>query len=1006
MLADQHRPKGERRHLTILFSDLVGSTRLSEEMDPEDFRDLVMMSRELCCASVTACGGKVGKFMGDGILAYFGYPEALERAEQHAVNAGLDMIRKMRSATWPDGLELQLRVGIHAGLVIVGDMGAPGEHLEMEAIMGAAANVASRVQTCAAPDTVVISSDVEKAVAGQFRVTSLGRKHLKGMREPMEIFEVQEALSSSAQVERLTGAVPRRLVGREAESALLERRWTEAAGGQARAVAIFGEAGIGKSRLVAELKNLVERSGAPLLELQGTPYQINTPFFPWIEWLRALVAGRGREDAEEGLEALLSECGVDDPLGPLLLGEMLGVPGSSEKLQPSLAPEGRKPRLLRVLTGLAAGRARGGPMLIFCNDAHWLDGSTLEWMRQCAADLPPRSLLVLTSRPGLEPPPAPLEVLELKSLSPEAAADLAREVAGGRALPREVLDYIATSAAGVPFFIEELTHHLIHSDALKEHPTHYELLSWTREHETPRALSELLLARLDRLGAAKKTAQICAVVGGAQSAGLIAELDGGMTPAEVERDLEHLVRGGILLREADGRSCSFRHALLQTVVYGSLLKSTRGRYHQRVAELLAAGEAAHQDAALMAEHFTLAGMPDRAVPLWLEAATTAVRRSAYMEAIALAGRGLELLGQLGNPAALREAEVILTNVMGTAFMATRGLGSPEAAAAFARAKDLLDDVTNPLVQFPVLWGLWVSRLMTGDLSAARIFADRMVALGASAGVPAISVEGLWTSGVVIFWQGEIAEARRRMEEAVRLYQPEHHATAHLLGQDPAVAARVYLGQVLCFSGEVGEAQRVVEEGLAMARELRHPHSIAWALGGVTMQCLVRGDAAATLALGEEALSYCMEHAHHFWLFSTMVMVGWAKVHAGRVEEGLQQAREGIAAYQRTGSRLVVSVFCSIVADACMTAGLLTEAAEWVARGLKLAEENTEYATMPALLMQQGQLLLMQGPQHAPEAIGKLQAARDLAASQGSHFRQQQAEGALTMIAAAAAAAPA
>ena len=249
----------------------------------------------------------------------------------------------------------------------------------------------------------------------------------------------------------------------------------------------------------------------------------------------------------------------------------------------------------------------------------------------------------------------------------------------------------------------------------------------------------------------------------------------------------------------------------------------------------------------------------------------------------------------------------------------------------------------------------------------------------------------------------VTEARRRMKEAVRLYQPEHHATAHLLGQDPAVAARVYLAQVLCFSGEVGEAQRVVEEALAMARELRHPHSIAWALGGVTMQCLVRGDAAATLAHGEGALAYCMEQAHHFWLFSTMVMVGWAKVHAGRIEEGLQQAREGIAAYERTGARLVVSVFCSIVADACTKAGLLTEAAGWVERGLKLAEENTEYATMPALLLQQGQLLLLQGPQHAPEAICKLQAARDLAASQGCHFRRQQAEDALAMIAAAVAA---
>ena len=998
--------------LSLLFSDLAGSAALATVLDAEDLREVYQQTREIAFAAVEKYGGRVKGFMGDGILAYFGFPTALERGAQAAVNAGLEMVREVGLRRWPlaenAGLVVQMRVGIHTGEVVVGDMGQSGGAHEPDAIVGAAPIIASRLQGVAAPNSVAISRATYDLIEGQFQCREYPATVLKGVPEPVPYFEVLSQGGVKTQVERMMTRPSRPLVGRSAELERLQSAWRSACASAHPGVWVKGDAGIGKSRLMAELKSTLRAGeGSTVWEFQCSPYHANTSWFAVADTLRHQVCDFADDDTDDQrlgkLRCALDRARLSEPVNGWLLADLLGLPFPEDELAATLAPEARKRQLTELLASLFPALSAGRPALYEFNDAHWMDASTAEWLAILRQHLSGGGLVAITSRPEaptVEPFIAGMEVIALTGLSDGEVEALARSVAGGRILPREVVMHIARTCSGVPLFVEEMTTVQLLSGELVEQDTHYSLQQWSPARRLPFNLRDLLQSRLDQIGAGdREVAQVCAVIGSDVTPRFAAAVLGEPATERTEAALERLADAGFFLRDPDGESYSIRHALIQNAAYESMLKAARTRFHRRVAELLQedAVDGFRAPPELIAEHFTQAGLLDVAAPRWLQSAQHALRRSAVAEAIALARRGLAVLAEIEYPPSLRDVHVSLVTTLGTALVASKGFASVEAAAAFKEAESLLVTVDDPPKLFPALWGQCITHLMRGQLDPALEYATRMIEIGRVVPGGSLLIEALWTRGAVLFWLGRLDEAEAHLTEAVGMYRPEHHANAHLFGQDPGVAARVYLMQLRAFRLQAREATECARECLELARRLRHPHSLAWAMAGGAMVRLLFGDVDGTLEDGPRTIEYCMQQQHPFWLSATKMMTGWALTQKGRIAEGVTMVREGFALYEMLGTSLISPVFCALLADCCSTAGDPIEAASWAARGRDMAERNNEQLSLPIVLITDGQLMQRAGGADSSRVESCYREALACARGQGALLREIQAAALLAQL---------
>ena len=1005
-------PKGERRLLSLLFSDLVGSMELAGALDPEDLREVYRETREIAFAAVEKFGGRVKDYIGDGVVAYFGYPTALERGAQAAVNAALEMVGEVARRAWPvaerAGCRVRMRVGVHTGEVVVGPIGDAGGAHEPEAVVGSAPILAHRAQCSAPSNSVAITGDTHRLVAGQFRFRALAPIVLPGSAAPVPLHEVLAPEPVREQVERIATRPLRPLVGRAGEYYRLLAAWRLASEGCHRGVCLEGEAGIGKSRLMVELKSrLREEPRARVWEFQCSPYHTATPYFAVKEVLREKVCyfteGETGAARVSKLAELLRLHGFADPRDLWLLAELLGLPYPEAELSAALAPEARKRALVELLAALFAALAEGAPALYEFNDAHWMDASTAEWLAYFRTRAAARSLFAVTTRPDAPGLAAAVEGMEKIALAGLADADverLARSVAGGRILPHEVVSHIARTSAGVPLFVEELTAALLASGAMEEREHHYELRDWNPARQPPFSLRDLLQGRLDRLAPGDRAvAHLCAAIGTEVTPRIVSRVLDGTSEEGAAQAMQRLADAGILERNPGRQSYEMRHALIRNAAYETVLKSSRARYHLRVAEMLLAGEFDGVQAApsLVAEHYTLAGMLEPAAPLWLVAAQQALRHSAHGEATALARRGLEVVAQAGQPLALREVQIFLCTTLGMALVASKGFASPEAAVVFKEAERLLAGVEDPTRLFPAMWGLCITHLMRGELDPALDYATRMLAIGRVVPGGALLIEALWMRGAVLFWLGRLDEAESHLIEAVRTYRPEHHANAHIFGQDPGVAARVYLMQLLSFRLRPDEAAACAGECLTLAESLRHPHSLAWAMASATMVKLHLGDVAGTLESGQRAAEHCMKQEHPFWLSAMKMLTGWAAMRQGRAAEGLRIARDGFALYEQLGTSLICPFFCAILAECCAAAGDAAEAAAWVGRGKEMVDKNNEQLSKPGVLLMAGQLAQRAGPAHFAEAESYYREALVCARGQGSRLPAAHASAALASL---------
>ena len=725
-----------------MFVDLVGSTALSARLDPEEMRKVLRAYQDTVAGEISRYEGHVAKFMGDGVLAYFGWPIAHEDDAERAARAGLAVTRSVAALQSPDGQTLAARIGIATGLVVIGDLVGSGEALERD-VIGETPNLAARLQALAEPGQVVIAESTYRLLGRLFDVEDLGRRRLAGFGEPLRVLRVLGQSAAEDRFEALhgTGLVP--LVGREQELALLLDRWERVGDGEGQVVLLSGEPGIGKSRLVRALRERLARETYTPLSHFCSPFHQTSPLYPVIDLLER-GAGFARDDGPleklDKLEALIAAATRDVAGAAPLLAALLSIPIADRYPPLELSPEQQKQRTFEALVDQITGLAAHRPVLAVYEDVHWADPTTLELLELVIERVRTLPMLVLiTCRPEFSPRwsgHAHLTLLTLSRLGRRQGTSMVEQLTGGKALPAEVLAQILARTDGVPLFVEELTKVVLESGLLVEESDRYVLIGPLPPLAIPATLHDSLMARLDRFAPVKQVAQIAACIGREFSYDLVS-MTAPLSEDTLQDALKGLCASELVFCRGTPPNASYRfkHALVHEVAYRSLLRSRRQQLHARIAAVLEERfpQTAETNPELIGHHYAEAGLRDQAVVYFQRAGARALERSTYLEAISHLARGLELLEASPDTTERVQRELELQLALGSALMATRGYAAPEVEQAYVRARALCSHIGHTPQLFPVLHGLYRIYHVRGDLKAAQEVGEQPYRAGAEPG---------------------------------------------------------------------------------------------------------------------------------------------------------------------------------------------------------------------------------------------------------------------------------
>jgi class 3 adenylate cyclase/predicted ATPase len=992
--------EAERRQLTVLFVDLVGSTALAARLDPEDMGRMIRAYHETCTEVVKRWGGHVAKYMGDGVLAYFGWPQAHEDEAERSVRAGLELVEAVGALDSPavtsgGGLErkqrLAARVGVATGLVMVGELIGEGAAKE-QMVVGETPNLAARLQALAAPGSVVISQSTRRLVGGLFQLADLGPRRLKGFAEPLAAWRVEGEGRAESRFEALHGEHLTPLVGREHELGILLERWAWAKDGEGQIVLLSGEPGIGKSRLT---RSLIERlADAPHTRLRYycSPHHTNSALYPVTEQLERAAGFHVEDSADtrlDKLEVVLAEATDNFVEVAPLIAALLSIQAKPRYPPLNLTPEEQKLRTFEALLGQIAGLAERLPVLMVLEDAQWIDPTTSE-LFGLVIDRIQRLpvLLLITFRPEFTPRwtgSAHVTSLTLSRLGQRQGAQMVERLIGGKSLPAEVLQQILLKTDGVPLFLEELTKTVLESGMLTEAGGRYELSGSLPLLAIPATLHDSLMARLDRLAPVKEVAQVGAVIGREFSHELLSAV-APMSANQLGDALEQLVNSELVFCHGTppGATYSFKHALVQDAAYQSLLKSKRQQLHARIAQVLEQSPEAEAAPEVLAQHFTDAGLYAQAVRYWHKAGELAAGRSANVEAIAHLGKGLELVAKLPDEPKRAEQEFALRLAVGGPLIATEGYAVAEVERTYGRAWALCDQLGRSAELLPVLRGLWNCYFVRGDFQRAHDLAEQLVGLAEEQGEPLRRALARRARGATLFVLGRFADATASLNEGIAIedaVEAGDDLRAHLLlyTEHPGVVCRLYSAWVLWFLGFPDRALERVDSGLALGQRLAHANSLAFAQNFAAVLHSFRREFNAALSRAEATIDLAGKHPLPQWLAEAIICRGFALVGLGQQIEGIAQLRTGLAAWNGTGCRLFDTQWLGFIAEAHVAAGQLQDALAALDRAGETAAATGERHYQAELYRLRG-VVLAKTSKNA-EAAAWLQQAIDTAQGQ-------------------------
>jgi class 3 adenylate cyclase/predicted ATPase len=956
----------ERRQITVMFSDIVGSTALAEQLDAEDLRAVLMAYQQSSAEAVETHHGHVAQYLGDGILAYFGYPHAYEDAAAEAIRAALSIVDRMQHINErllaQHGVALQIRVGLHTGLVVAGEMGA-GRTRESLAV-GETPNIAARIQSLAEPGSVVASETTWRLVEGLFTSTALGLQTLKGLSHPISLYKVEASTGVAGRFEARAAGALSPLVSREAELTLLRKRWDLAQAGEGQVLLVQGEAGIGKSRLVYAFRELLPEDSVQSFLLHCSPHHQTSAFYPVVELLGRVLNFRQEDTTtakRDKLQAHLHRLGLSADRFGTPLSLLLSI---AEEDGAGVDPDRTRRLIFEAFIQTLLGMAPRRSLLLITEDVHWIDASTQELLGHLAEAIAERpAMLLLTARPEYRTPWSGLShmnTLTLGRLSRRETETLIRQVAGPELTP-EVFRQLVSRSDGIPLFVEELTKSVIES-------THS--ASGLAE-AVPATLQEALTARLDRLSPVKEIAQLGAVLGREFSYALLRAVTTVSEPA-LQQGLALLVDAQLLYQKdiPPQATYSFKHALVQDVAYQSLLRDTRQQYHRRVAQILETQfrETVDSRPELLARHYTEAGAHEDALVYWQNAGRRAVERSAHIEAISHFSRGLEALRVSPESHQKIQAELDLNIALGPSLIATKGWAAPEVERVYARARELCLHLGDVPQLFRTLWGLWAFRIVRGNVVASRELAEQLLELANHSQDQNSLVDAHHALGQTLSAMGHFDTARTHLERSAALYQSlQHHLNNLTAGPDIGVFSSAYLSHTLWHLGLADQAVTKVNEAIALARELSHPFSEVLALDYAAMLHQFRGEPELAHGRAEAARVMCEEQGFEYYRVWALIIQGWVLTARGRADKGLDEIQGGVTAIRATGAAYRLPYYLALLAGAHAKSGQPASGLTLLTEAFDQMRKAGEFWMEAELYRLRGELLLTVSADHHDEA---------------------------------------
>jgi class 3 adenylate cyclase/tetratricopeptide (TPR) repeat protein len=936
----------ERRQLTVMFCDMVGSSALSTRLDPEEQRDVVSAFQSCCAGDIKRLGGMVAQYLDDGVLAYFGYPAAHEDDAERAIRTGLAIIDSISKPQSSLPLTLQARIGIASGIVVVGDLVREGI-TQKDAAIGETTNLAARLQSLAEPNTILIAPETHRLVGALFEYRDLGSQTLKGFGEPLCVRQVikPNQIENRFEVRRAATGTP--LLGRDEELDLLWRRWEQAKRGEGCVVLVTGEPGIGKSRLTRALQERLRAEPYTELVYHCSPYHQDSALYPIIgQLIRA--AGIERDDAPETkldkLDVLLRQSSENPAEDMPLFAALLSIPGGDRYPLPKFTPQRIKERTLGSLLARLKQLAAGQPVLMVFEDLHWIDPTSLELLSLAIDQIKSERILMLaTARPEFTPPwpshrhTSSIGLTRLDKIEGEA---LVAGMTGAKSLPRELLDQILARTDGVPLFIEELTKTILESALLREADGRYELTCPLPPLAIPSTLHASLLARLDRLAAVKDVAQIGAAIGREFSYALICAV-AALPERDLNAALTQLVHAELIFQRGipPDATYQFKHALVQDAAYASLVRSRRQQLHGRIGRALVEQfpETADIEPEIVAHHYAEAGLPDAAIDYWQKAGERAVRTSAYAEAVKHFTNGVDLLRQLHSSTTRMRQELEFQIALGGACIASKGWSATETGAAYARAHEL-SRLTEDASQLPkILAGRFIHYHLRADVQHAQLAANELLAFARGRRDAAGETMAHRALGDSLIHVGDLQAARAHLEEALKILGPQSPPV--IVGEDVRTAALTFLSLCLALQGHVLAAEERLQEAIARARSLDHTFTVAFVLStGCRIKCHLL-DHKGLVQNVDRLHALAIEHSLKFLEVQATNYRGWAMILEGRIGEGIALLQTGIEGAKVTGAQWNVPFHGAMLATAYQRTGRVEDGLTLIRDLLEMVERS-------------------------------------------------------------------